>query len=121
AERLTTPNPVTLTQPKHTIKGARGITARSFYLIISPESPPTRELPSRQVTQLEKHSAPKTTSQAPPPPTHQIVDAGGLDATCTLGAPALPLSTGEPPWGTPRIPPTAHPARYQKTPDQNQK
>src|SRR5699024_5180748 len=57
AERLTTPNPVTLTQPKHTIKGARGITARSFSLIISPESQPTPELYSPRVTQLEGHSA----------------------------------------------------------------
>src|SRR5699024_6911811 len=57
AERLTTPNPVTLTQLKHTIKGARGITACSFYLIISLETQPARELSSRRVAKLEKHSA----------------------------------------------------------------
>src|SRR5699024_1270254 len=65
--------------------------------------------------------SPTTTPQAPPPPNHQIVDEGGLDATCTRGAPALPLSTGEHLSGTPRIPPASHLVRCPRTPDQSPK
>lgn len=65
--------------------------------------------------------SPTTTLQAPPQLNHQIVDEGGLDVTCTLGAPALPPGTGEHPSGTPQIPPTDHLVRCPRTPAQSQK
>src|SRR5699024_9422568 len=85
-----------------------------------------REPTHARTIQSAGHSArgalsPTTTLQAPPQLTHQIVDEGGLDATCTLGAPALPPNMGGHLSGTPRIPPAAHLVRCPRTPAQSQK
>src|SRR5699024_2793501 len=83
-----------------------------------------REPTRARTIQPAGHSArgalsPTTTLQVPPQLNHQIVDEGGLDATCTLGVPALPLSMGEYPWGTRRIPRASHLVRCPRTPAQN--